>query len=333
MNVQKPFVLDLVVPIHGNLPLNKIFFKSLRENTLHPFRLIVVDNHSPDASGEFFQNQHGNGFDVVVIKNSKNQCYPVSMNQGLMASKAPIIGLLNNDIVFSPGWDSPLVNAIQRGVTDCASPIGLEHLPDGRLEEFLFSRWRIILKRQYSSDEEENLQTKINSMYGSLSTVGKWIQERYRGVCFPGIMGHCHLISRELLTRIGELDVQMEGADWDLYLRIAKMVKEGKMETLPMIFGDSYVHHFIRATKRNKSIREPRICSHPPHMKVEEKWSLAEISEYWPFPSQRPGYRKSFPERIRKVFSRLSARITISGKDSIQLSKKVLGESDIGLKY
>lgn len=318
--------IDLVVPIHGGLPLNRLFFESLRENTRHPFRLIVVDNHSPDRSGEFFRSQKGNNFEVVVLSNDRNQCYPISMNQGLRETTASVVGLLNNDIVFGPGWDVALVSAIEKGETELASPIGLEHMPNENLEDFLFARWKMILKRTYSEDEEENLRRKIETMYGNLVRFGSWIQYRYKDTHFPGIMGHCHLISRNLLTQIGELDPQMEGADWDLYLRAAQMVKSRKLKLLPMIIGGSYVHHFIRATKR-KGVREPRYCNHPPHMKVEEKWSIEEIIEFWPFRKQHPGYRKGTNERIRKILLRIWARLTLNQSECIDLAKKVLKEN------
>lgn len=318
------FTLDLVVPIHGGLPLNRIFFESLKANTRHPFRLIVVDNHSPDASGEYFRSQKGDHFETVVLSNDRNQCYPVSMNQGLRMATASIVGLLNNDIVFAPGWDVALVEAIRNGI-DCVSPIGLEHLPDENLEDFLFARWKSILKRTYSADEETNLRRKIEMMYGNLAEFGEWMQNRYRDFSFPGIMGHCHLISSSLLNAIGELDPQMEGADWDLYLRIAQMVKFRKLNFLPMIIGGSYVHHFIRATKR-KGVREPRYCNHPPHLKVEEKWSRDEIIEFWPFHKQHPGYRKSLPERVRKIMIRLWARLTMRQRNCIGLVTRILKE-------
>jgi GT2 family glycosyltransferase len=317
--------IDLVVPIHGGLPLNRLFFESLKENTRHPFRLIVVDNHSPDASAEFFRSQKGDNFEIVVLSNERNQCYPVSMNQGLKETTAPVVGLLNNDIVFGPGWDVALVSAIEEEITDCASPMGLEHMPNENFEDFLFARWKMILKRTYSDDEGENLRRKIKTMYGDLDRFGLWIQNRYKGISFPGIMGHCHLISRHLLTEIGELDPQMESADWDLYLRVAQMVKSRKLKFLPMIVGGSFVHHFIRATKR-KGVREPQYCNHPPHLKVEEKWSVEEVIEFWPFRKQHPGYRKSLIERVRKILLRKWAWLTLNQSDCIGFAKRLLKE-------
>lgn len=298
--------IDLVVPIHGGLPLNRLFFESLRENTRHPFRLIVVDNHSPDASGDFFRSQKGDNFEVIVLSNDRNQCYPVSMNQGLRKTTASVVGLLNNDIVFGPGWDLALVSAIEKGETELASPIGLEHMPDKALEDFLFRRWRLILKKTYSLDEDIDLRSKIRAMYGNLEQFSGHIQSRYQGVSFPGIMGHCHLMSRSLLSLIGDLDPRMQGADWDLYLRVADMKENGVLATLPLIIGDSYVHHFIRATQ-NKKNREPVTCSHSPHLTVEEKWKKGDIVSFWPFPEQRPGYRKTLRDRLRRWDSKYKA--------------------------
>lgn len=316
------FTMDLVVPIHGGLPLNRIFFESLRANTRHPFRLIVVDNHSPDASGEYFRSQKGSHFEVVVLSNDRNQCYPVSMNQGLRLSTSSIVGLLNNDIVFGPGWDVELVTAIEKGETELASPMGLEHMPYKPLEDVMFRRWRMILKKTYSADEETDLREKIRVMYGNFESFAGDIQERYRGVSYPGLMGHCHLISRRFLSLIGELDPRMQGADWDLYLRAAKMKEDGIVSTLPLIFGGSFVHHFIRATQRKKNL-EPVTCTHAPHLSVEEKWEGDEIGRLWPYPEQRPGYRKTFRDRMSRWHSKFRAwKSLTNGKDLIQFLKE-----------
>jgi hypothetical protein len=91
----------------------------------------------------------------------------------------------------------------------------------------------------------------------------------------------------------------MQGADWDLYLTAAKLRKEGKIERNPVIVGQSYVHHFIRTTELI-SKRMPVVCSHEPHLKVEEKWTVEEICDLWPFEFEVPGYRMNFFDKMRK---------------------------------
>ena len=299
MNIHTPFVLDLVVPIHGNLPLNRLFFETLVQNTRSHFRLFVIDNHSPDESGEYFRQQKGDGFEVFVIQNDVNRCYPVSMNQGIALTNSPVVGLLNNDIVVGPEWDLPLVEFLRSGTGDIAIPIGLEHLPEKSLEEFLFYRWKLILKKTYSPDPFLNYQKKIHAMYGDFSFFSKQITGKFQNSVFPGIMGHCHLVSRSLLEKIHGLDVRLQAADWDLYLTAARMVEQGSLRELPMILGSSWVHHFIRATDRKKD-REPFSCEHPPHRSPEEKWGVEAIRNYWPFLEQRPGFRKTPIRKLSK---------------------------------
>ena len=306
MSNPEHFILDLVVPIHGNLSLNKIFFESLVSNTRNRFRLFVIDNHSPDESPEYFRTQQGEGFEVVVVQNGKNRCYPVSMNQGIKETTSPVVGLLNNDIVFGPGWDQPLVSFILENRGDIASPIGLEHLPDKNMEEFLFYRWRRILKKDFSQDPELNLRKKIDSMYGDFEQFSLWIMKRFHGLEFPGIMGHCHLVSRSFLELTNGLDSRLQAADWDLYLTAANLLESGKIKKLPQILGDSFVHHFIRATAKSKH-REPFVCDHPPHITPEEKWGVQNISRFWPFIEQRPGYKKPLEAKFRKMILKCKA--------------------------
>jgi glycosyltransferase involved in cell wall biosynthesis len=317
-----PFVLDLVVPIHGNLPLNELFFESLVRNTHYPFRLIVIDNASPDESPSFFERQKGDRFQVQVVRNSVNRCYPVSMNQGIALATSPVVGLLNNDIVVGPEWDRPLVDFILEGKGDIASPIGLEHLPRKNWEEILFYRWRSILKKSYSDNPGENYRRKINVMYGEFDQFSRWITREFSDARFPGIMGHCHLVSRSLMLKTGGLDVRLQAADWDLYLTAAQLQSQGDIKSLPMILGGSWVHHFIRGSAKN--IRKVAFsCDHPPHLYPESKWGVEAIRHYWPFLDQRPGYKKSFWERGRKILNRWRGQLSQSQLPLERLLSKI----------
>ncbi len=300
--VQKP-VMDLVVPIHGQIEMNRIFFDYLSRNTRNPFRLIVVDNASPDESADFFESRNSQETPVVVLRNPHNQCYPVSINQGVRVGSAPVVGFLNNDILVGPGWDEPLLEAILEQGYPVASPGGLEHFPDRTLEEIFFQRWRYINKRRWSQDPKTNIQEKIHRMYGDFNDIAERIQKKYEGVFYPGIMGHCHLLKRETFEVLGGLDPRIQSADWDLFLTVEKMRGTGAFEKSPIILGESFVHHFIRLTDSHVK-RTPPVCNHLPHLKLEEKWKKKEIQDLWPFKDQVPGHKKSLSERVFKKYVR-----------------------------
>ncbi len=301
-------VMDLVVPIHGQLAMNRVFFHSLASNTRHPFRLIVVDNNSQDESANFFESQHSEKTPVLVLRNTNNQCYPVSINQGVRAGEAPVVGFLNNDILVGPGWDEPLLEGLLAKGYPLVSPAGLEHFPDRKYEEILFQRWRYINRRRWDHDPEKNIREKIHWMYADFDRFAEDIQKRYQKVAYEGIMGHCHLMRRETFDRLGGLDPRIQAADWDLYLTLARKHREEGIKKNPMILGGSYVHHFIRMTDATTR-RMPVVCTHEPHIKLEEKWEKKDIQELWPFKDQVPGGKKSVFERIRKKYIKTKNRL------------------------
>jgi GT2 family glycosyltransferase len=78
------------------------------------FELIIVDNGSTDGTVEFlneFQKTHDN---VKIIYNSENLGFSKGCNQGIKVTKGDIIGLLNNDILFSSDWIKYIVDFIEK---------------------------------------------------------------------------------------------------------------------------------------------------------------------------------------------------------------------------
>lgn len=67
--------LSIITAIHNGLPMNRLFWKALTENTQTPFELIIIDNHSTDGSEDFFKalgdETRGQKQEVIYLCNPK----------------------------------------------------------------------------------------------------------------------------------------------------------------------------------------------------------------------------------------------------------------------
>ena len=110
------FKLSIITAIHNGLPMNRLFWNSLKNNTETPFQLIVIDNHSTDGSEEFFrgvaQESLNSASQVVYIRNEFNQPYPASQIQGMSHAQNDILCFLNNDIWMPKGWELPFLEKL-----------------------------------------------------------------------------------------------------------------------------------------------------------------------------------------------------------------------------
>ena len=70
------------------------------------FELIIVDNGSQDGTVDYLSSQVRKRPNMKVLFNKTNLGYSKGNNQGLrmISADAEIIGLLNNDILFTPDW-------------------------------------------------------------------------------------------------------------------------------------------------------------------------------------------------------------------------------------
>jgi len=81
------------------------------------FEVIVVDNGSRDGSVEMVEREFISrpGWRVRLIVNPENRGFCAANNQGIAASEAPFVALLNNDAEAEPGWLAALRGAFERG--------------------------------------------------------------------------------------------------------------------------------------------------------------------------------------------------------------------------
>lgn len=123
-------LISLVIPLYNQLHYTRQCLESIRRHTVLPYELILVDNASSDGTSEFLQ-----GLDVTVIKNETNLGCAKAWNQGVRASRGAVVGILNNDIVLSPGWLEGLLSFMDAG-HGIVSPAAREGPLDYDLEAY-----------------------------------------------------------------------------------------------------------------------------------------------------------------------------------------------------
>jgi GT2 family glycosyltransferase len=72
---------------------------ALRVQTLRECEIIVVDNASTDGTAELVARSHP---DLPLIRNERNLGFAGGMNRGIAQASAPLLVLLNQDVVLEP---------------------------------------------------------------------------------------------------------------------------------------------------------------------------------------------------------------------------------------
>lgn len=103
-----PLVSVVIPTVRGRAWL-PMCIAALRAQTFRDFEIIVVDNASEDGSAAWLATQP----DLRVIRNERNFGFAAACNQGIRASHAPFIALLNDDAQPEPQWLAALVDALQ----------------------------------------------------------------------------------------------------------------------------------------------------------------------------------------------------------------------------
>ena len=96
--------VDIIIPLYNGYKFLTPLFQSIKKNTTHPYRLIVVDDASPDEKVKpllkKLLKEHPH---TLLIENSKNLGFVKSVNRALKEVKGHFV-LLNTDTEVPPLW-------------------------------------------------------------------------------------------------------------------------------------------------------------------------------------------------------------------------------------
>jgi GT2 family glycosyltransferase len=114
---------DIIIPHYGvNAVIEALAVECLQSIRAHSsdYRVILVDNGSPVSrrvAAELVQHEHH-----LLIRNSQNLGFVRATNQGLRASSAPYVVLMNNDARAVEDWLEKLKSAFKTTDVGLAGP-------------------------------------------------------------------------------------------------------------------------------------------------------------------------------------------------------------------
>lgn len=132
---------DIIIPVWNELESTRRCIKLLKDNTRYPYRLIVVDNGSQEATRAYLDGlkEHFPGY--LLIRNNTNSGFVKAVNQGITSSSGQYLCLLNNDAYVRGGWLTSLIETLEEGpkeigIANPTSNVFGKDSPDGKNGEF-----------------------------------------------------------------------------------------------------------------------------------------------------------------------------------------------------
>lgn len=104
---------DIIIPVWDQLEATRQCMDSIVKHTSCPYRLIIIDNGSREKTSRYLEEfKSSSGAAVTLIRNQTNLGFVKAANQGIRASGAPYVCLMNNDTVATDGWLTEIIKAM-----------------------------------------------------------------------------------------------------------------------------------------------------------------------------------------------------------------------------
>ena len=107
--------LAVVMPAFNQLYVTKQAVESLFAATADPdWCLVFVNDGSTDGTHEYaLELKYKYGSKVKYVCHPQNQGVTAAWNAGLSRTDSLYVAIVNNDVLFTPGWDTALLNALE----------------------------------------------------------------------------------------------------------------------------------------------------------------------------------------------------------------------------
>ncbi len=141
--------ISVVIPAYNEEKYIKSTLDSLKNQTLKPFEIIVVDNNSTDKTKEIAES-----FKTTVIHERK-QGYVYTLNTGMMKASGDIIAVTDADTILDKNWLWAISDGLKEkdtvGITGVVIPVTKHKISSflGRIFYSLFLRINFMLGKPH----------------------------------------------------------------------------------------------------------------------------------------------------------------------------------------
>ncbi|TWJ18866.1 glycosyltransferase [Geobacter argillaceus] len=229
--------------------------------------LVVVDNASRDSTpavlhslAELLPADH-----LTVITNTTNRGFSAAVNQGIHASRAPLVVLLNPDAVVSEGWQLRLAAHLDNPRVAAVGPVS----------NFAAGRQSVDCHWLGEPPENVGVQAAADRLYASNAG-------RHETALL--LIGFCLLLRRDLLDELGGPDERLFLGNDDLELSWRLRLHGYELR----IASDCFVYHEGQHSFRSDpgSVTEQLLCesSDALYSILEEHYGAGRVptpSELW----------------------------------------------------
>lgn len=170
---------DIIIPIWNQPALTKDCIDSIFKYTDGvDYRIVAIDNASAEETKRYLQGLKSlKPGSVEVIRNEENLGFVKAVNQGIAASGASYVCVLNNDTLVTKGWLKEMI-----AIAESADDIGIVNPSSNNLGQ-----------KPANGEPLELYSEKI-------------VEERGQSIELGAAIGFCMLIKRRLTNEIGAFD-------------------------------------------------------------------------------------------------------------------------------
>lgn len=219
-NIENKPVVDIVLPVYGSLQVVDPCIKSVINRTKWPYKLIIVDDGSPDPLVRPYLEAVQEKYDNIQAIFQKNRGFAGAVNRGIEEGEGSYICILNSDVLVTNRWLTKLV-------------LALEEDPKHLIVTPVTNNTALL-----SVDMQEGYS------YIDMNRALEYISPRNYPEITPS--GFCFMFRKELIEEIGPFGESFKnyGEETDFWMRSLRQVKNGNIINGKAILADdTYVFH------------------------------------------------------------------------------------------
>jgi len=235
-NREMPIISYVMVTCQGGLPDTIRAINSLKKSNTVPYELIVVDNGTSDATTAWLK-----GSKIQYVKINNLVSYGEALNKGLRQCRGQFIGILNNDIVVTPNWESAMLfvfKQAEKGRLVGVDRVGIVGPMSNAVGYDQCIDQNFLAKVNYQNNDDAIHEFGVRWFNRMWSSQEPELKDKCKRTGF--LSGFCWIMSRDCYKGVGDFaeDLTPGGFEDNDYVHRAELAGFASYISLP-----SFVHH------------------------------------------------------------------------------------------